>query len=237
MTSTTRTRRLLVGIVAACCLAFAGTTSAQAQSQVEDRAPNTVLTVNVRSCEGCEITLVSYLDGDMGAGWASDPHTVQNGKAAFVVPTAKTEGLSVMVRTPWEGQTGYVTMVVFRYKGLAAGERIGFNRARTMKKASGCWAGTTEEAGQPAVQGRRRRGRRPGCATGRGAREASPGPPADPGLACRRLLPVSSSSARSPPAGGRGRLEVRDMLCRRTNVVSSSARTCTTGSPSGSPRR
>ena len=108
-------------------------------------APNTVLTVNVRSCEGCEITLVSYLDGDMGAGWASDPHTVQNGKAAFVVPTAKTEGLSVMVRTPWEGQTGYVTMVVFRYKGLAAGERIGFNRARTMKKASGCWAGTTEK--------------------------------------------------------------------------------------------
>ena len=56
--------------------------------------PNTVLTVDVRSCEGCEITLVSYLDGDMGAGWASDAHTVQNGKAAFVVPTAKTVGLA-----------------------------------------------------------------------------------------------------------------------------------------------
>ena len=108
-------------------------------------AANTVLTVNVRSCEGCEITLISYLDGDMGAGWASDPHLVQNGKAAFVVPTAKTEGLSVMVRTPWEGHTGYVTMVVFRYQGLAVGDRIGFNKARTMKKASGCWAGTTEK--------------------------------------------------------------------------------------------
>ena len=62
-----------------------------------------------------------------------------------MVPTARTVGLSVMVRTPWEGHTGYVTMVVFRYKGLAAGERIGFNRARTKKKASGCWAGTTEK--------------------------------------------------------------------------------------------
>ena len=39
MTSTTRGRRLLVGVVAVFCLAFAGTTSAQAQNQVEDQAP------------------------------------------------------------------------------------------------------------------------------------------------------------------------------------------------------
>ena len=141
MTTVTRALALVVAATLTLSLALVGPTTAAGGRS----APNTVLTVNVRSCEGCEITLVSYLDGDMGDGWASDPHTVQNGKAAFVVPTAKTEGLSVMVRTPWEGQTGYVTMVVFRYKGLAAGERIGFNRARTMKKASGCWAGTTEK--------------------------------------------------------------------------------------------
>ena len=58
-------------------------------------APNTVLTVKIRSCEGCEVTLFSYLDGDMDAGWTSDQHAIQNGKAAFVVPTEKTEGLSV----------------------------------------------------------------------------------------------------------------------------------------------
>jgi hypothetical protein len=34
---------------------------------------------------------------------------------------------------------------VFRYQGLIPGDRIGFNRARTMKKASGCWAGTTKK--------------------------------------------------------------------------------------------
>ena len=51
-----------------------------------------------------------------------------------------------MIRTPWEGQTGYVTMAVFRYQGLIPGDRIGFNRARTMTKASGCWAGTSKQA-------------------------------------------------------------------------------------------
>ena len=116
MTTLTRALALVVASTVTLSLTLVGPTTA-----VGGRAaPNTVLTVNVRSCEGCEITLVSYLDGDMGAGWASDPHTVRNGKAAFVVPTAKTEGLSVMVRTPWEGQTGYVTMVVFRYKGPGA---------------------------------------------------------------------------------------------------------------------
>ena len=57
------------------------------------------------------------------------------------MPTERTVGMSVTVHTPWEGQTGYATMMVFRYQGLVPGDRIGFNRARTMKKASGCWAG------------------------------------------------------------------------------------------------
>ena len=83
MTSTTRGRRLLVGVVAALLPGLRRHDIRPAAEPGRDQAPNTVLTVNVRSCEGCEITLVSYLDGDMGAGWALDPHTVQNGKAAF----------------------------------------------------------------------------------------------------------------------------------------------------------
>ena len=90
------------------------------------------------------MTLISYSTANPEDGWASDAHVVQNGKAAFVVATERTLGMSVMVHTPWEGHTGYATMMVFRYKGLAPGDRIGFNRARTMKKASGCWAGTNK---------------------------------------------------------------------------------------------
>jgi hypothetical protein len=77
--------------------------------------------------------------------WESGKHAIHNRKAAFVVPTERTVVMSVTVHTPWEGQTGYATMMVFRYKGLAPGDRIGFNKARTMTKASGCWAGTTEK--------------------------------------------------------------------------------------------
>ena len=151
-----RPRRALaaaIALSAGLSLAFAGTTGAQAQEQAH--AQNTVLTVKIRSCEGCEVTLISYLKGSEDAGWASDAHTIQNGKAAFVVPTEKTHGLSVMVRTPWEGHTGYATMAVFRYQGLAVGERIGFNRARAMTKASGCWAGTDETQASLRIKVRR----------------------------------------------------------------------------------
>ena len=144
------TRRVLAAAVAATVslsLAFTGTSTAQAStSRAGEQVKTTALTIAIRACEGCEVTLISYNDANPEDGWASDPHVVQNGKAAFVVPTERTVGMSVMVRTPWEGHTGYATMMVFRYQGLVPGDRIGFNRARTMKKASGCWAGTNEKA-------------------------------------------------------------------------------------------
>jgi hypothetical protein len=62
-----------------------------------------------------------------------------------VVPTARTLGLTIAVKTPWEGHLGYTTTAVMRYQGLTVGDRIGFNRARTMEKASGCYAGTAEK--------------------------------------------------------------------------------------------
>jgi hypothetical protein len=145
-TMTQGARRALAtaaALVAALSLAVTGGTSARAQEKAQ--AKNTVLTVAIRSCEGCEVTLISYTDTHPEDGWSSDPHVIQNGKAVFVVPTDRTVGMSVMVHTPWEGQTGYATMMVFRYHGLIPGDRIGFNKARTMTKASGCWAGTTDK--------------------------------------------------------------------------------------------
>ena len=61
-------------------------------------------------------------------------------------PTDKTTGLSVMVRAPWEGATGYVTNAVFRYRAYQPGDRVGFTKARAATKGSGCWAGTTDDA-------------------------------------------------------------------------------------------
>ena len=149
MSSITRgVRRALaaVAVTATLTLVVAGTAASQAQQErATAPAKNTALTIAIRSCEGCEVTLISYSDANPQDGWASDAHVVQNGKAAFVVPTERTVGMSVTVHTPWEGHTGYATMMVFRYQGLAPGDRIGFNKARAMKKASGCWAGTTKK--------------------------------------------------------------------------------------------
>jgi hypothetical protein len=142
----TSIHRVLAAAVAV-GLALAGVSTGQASGAetTSARAKTTAVTVAIRSCEGCEVTLISYTAEDPSSGWASDPHLIANGKAAFVVPTDKTLGLSVAVETPWEGHLGYTTMAVMRYQGLTVGDRIGFNRARTMKKASGCFAGTAKK--------------------------------------------------------------------------------------------
>jgi hypothetical protein len=138
---------VFVATTAALLLAFAGAGSAETPYKVASaQVDTTALTVAIRSCEGCEVTLLSYTDTAPDAGWSSGRHVIANGKAVFVVPTERTVGMSIMVHTPWEGHTGYATMMVFRYQRMPPSDRIGFNNARNMKKASGCWAGTKKEA-------------------------------------------------------------------------------------------
>ena len=100
----TSIRRVLAAAIAA-GLALAGVSTAPSgAAETGAQAKTTVVTVAIGSCEGCEVMLISYTAEDPENGWASDPHTIANGKAAFVVPTDKTLGLSVAVDTPWEGQ-------------------------------------------------------------------------------------------------------------------------------------
>jgi hypothetical protein len=109
-------------------------------------APRTKLTFTVDDCEGCEVQLVSALlphDVDTPATvWSSKAKKVSDGKVRFKVPTSKTWGLSVNVRAPWEGQTGYVTNVAWRYNGKLQGDQVTLEEAVTKKKASACWEGT-----------------------------------------------------------------------------------------------
>jgi len=142
----------LAVVLVAGVLAVAGAAAGSPTSSPSDPAwtpaaaadKTTVLRINVRACEGCEITLMSFLEGSGEDGWSAGPHTVLHGSVAFVVPTVRTTGLSILVHTPWEGATGFATLVAMRYKGMQPGERIGFNKARTKKKASACWAGTDQ---------------------------------------------------------------------------------------------
>lgn len=58
----------------------------------------------------------------------------------------RTHGLSITVSAPWDGGAGYVPTVAFRYAGLSAGDAVTNAVARTKRRASTCWGGTTDDA-------------------------------------------------------------------------------------------
>lgn len=131
---------LLIGLLT---VAFAVAPSGA--SAVERRAPLTELTLVMPECEGCEITMASY-NGGLVDDWVSESELVTDGEVLIVVPSVETAGLSIQVRAPWDGFIGYTTNVVFRYSGQAIGSKVGFKAARSKKWASGCWAGTVNDA-------------------------------------------------------------------------------------------
>jgi hypothetical protein len=106
--------------------------------------PRTRLTFTVEDCEGCEVQLVnarSTLDADVVHVWESRPKQVEDGRVAFTIPTRRTWGMSATVVAPWEGHTGYLTTVAWRYNGEHVGDAITVEEAVTKRKASACWEG------------------------------------------------------------------------------------------------
>jgi hypothetical protein len=124
--------------------ALAATTPA-AHAQVEDRAAaRTMLTFTVDDCEGCEVQLVNArrtLDADVVHVWQSQTKRVTDGVVTFRIPTRRTWGMSATVVAPWEGHTGYVTTVAWRYDGERVGDTVTLDEAVTKRKASACWEG------------------------------------------------------------------------------------------------
>jgi hypothetical protein len=47
------------------------------------------------------------------------------------------------VLAPWEGATGYTTVVAWRYPGHQPGDPVTFPDARSQTAGSPCWGGTT----------------------------------------------------------------------------------------------
>ena len=153
---TTRTRRpygltFRSGLSGAALLAGTlAATTPSAHAQVEDRAAaRTTLTFTVEGCEGCEVQLVnarSTLDADVVHVWQSRTKEVRDGRVSFRIPTRRTWGMSATVRAPWEGHTGYVTTVAWRYNGEGVGDPVTLEEAVTKKKASACWEGVRSRA-------------------------------------------------------------------------------------------
>lgn len=113
---------------------------------VEARAAATTrLTFKVATCARCKVRLYQAVEGDQDV-WESRTKRVRDGRVSFTILTEHTHGLSASVRAPWEGSTGFVTMVAFRYGKESAGSKVRLAEARAKKRASGCWAGTDRSA-------------------------------------------------------------------------------------------
>ena len=106
--------------------------------------PITTLTLKIPNCEGCVIGLTSVMASDYEDLWSSPERKVLNGEVMFKVPADRTAGLSIGVAAPWEGAVPAHTIVALRYKGYAVDDKVSYSDIKTAKKASGCWAGTTE---------------------------------------------------------------------------------------------
>lgn len=101
----------------------------------------TQLTVRTPTCRGCEVQLYQAIDGRTFV-WHSRARKTTHGPVTFTVPTRRTHGLSIAVRAPWEGAVPFITMAVFRYRGLPAGTHVDLATARRQRHGSACWAGT-----------------------------------------------------------------------------------------------
>jgi hypothetical protein len=138
-------RRLLALIAAVALGASLGTDTATARPTAARATTTTTVTFKVATCEACRIQLFHAVRGSATV-WQSRVKVVRDGMVRFTIAKRNTHGMSMSVRAPWEGDTGYVTMAAFRYNGQAVGSRVGFTLARTKTSAAGCWAGTARDA-------------------------------------------------------------------------------------------
>jgi hypothetical protein len=86
-------------------------------------------------------------------------HRVRDGRAVFVVPSARTRGMSVGITGTWEQSSphpsGFRAIVTLRYRGIAAGTTVTRAVAASKTHGSACFPGTTAERLVLRVQARK----------------------------------------------------------------------------------
>ena len=142
-----RTAAVLGATLIASLLVPSTTAGAADRADARTAEPRTAVTFTVDDCEGCELQLTSalgtYAEADAGKVdiWSSKVRTVEDGSVTFTIPTKRTWGMSVAIKAPWEGHTGYRTTLAWRYNGELQGDEVTLEEAVTKKKASACWEG------------------------------------------------------------------------------------------------
>jgi hypothetical protein len=109
------------------------------------RPPATKVTFQANGCDGCRVQVMNGARYDENT-WVGPEKAVNGGSVTFSVPRPLTRGISATVVAPWEGATGYTTLVAFRYRGHDVGDHVSFTDARSRRHGSACWAGTDSAA-------------------------------------------------------------------------------------------
>lgn len=105
----------------------------------------TTITLTVTGCEGCVIT-ANQFDRGTDAVYGSGKAVVTDGVATVSVPTAKTAGMYFTIQTPKPVAIDALPLITTQVKGHKAGTTLTRAQQIAGKKASACWAGTTEPA-------------------------------------------------------------------------------------------
>lgn len=105
-------------------------------------APPTHVTVKLRlnGCGSCKVRLVQKVSGN--PLWKTGWKRASRGRVSVRVGRARTRGMTMQVRAPWEGATKATTEVVVGYAGKGTGSVISATTAAKRKKGSSCFAGT-----------------------------------------------------------------------------------------------
>ena len=154
MASTSPVRRgvAVLAILAASLATLSSPSVGAAAPGVEQQASaatghRTRLTFTVPGCEGCRVQLHRVREQDGQAReWHSRTRRVHDGEVTFTPRSRRTFGMTTTVIAPWEGHTGYLTTVAFRYAGKGVGDAVTFRQARHKRRASACWEGTRRDA-------------------------------------------------------------------------------------------
>jgi hypothetical protein len=147
-------RRLAVALAATAALtagtAAAGAAPTEAATSVARAGhPTTTLTFEMPGCDGCVVRLHQGREGkdpSHPTAWDSKEKKVADEQVRYRIQSRHTQGLSMTVVAPWEGRTGYLTTVAFRYGHEQVGDEVTFREARRKKWASACWEGTRRNA-------------------------------------------------------------------------------------------
>jgi len=156
-----RTPRPLVRIVPLLALlALVGSLLAlgSAPSSAAAAPHRTRVVVKVADCEGCQVFLQQGL---RSSWWSSRTHRVRDGKAVFSVPSTRTRGMSIGITGTWEATSphpsGFQAIVTLRYRGVAAGEEVTAAEAKTKRRGSACYPGTSADRVVFRIQARKLR--------------------------------------------------------------------------------